>query len=280
MKLKDLGHDTQGFLLGQKRAAEWLEALPEFQKVFAATKANLASPNPIPNSALYPNAELTQYLGKILLERIAAIADYPVLATRWKDDIGFPPDVNKFSLRFMFDIHSLVQFPIWFLLREHEEVKSLRSLRKILYPAIVKYRRWVSQYNADPILSSAEKYFLTSFCNGAIFVLDRIPKPAELSRQRLKYGVNKPLDSAPHRQRIFDEMLVSLVDYFRERSPDVDQKELAVFTHVSKILSLAWGSRLCPDKPRMWRTRYNRAKLAASTAHNKAPKKATKPYLH
>jgi hypothetical protein len=267
MKYDTPRNHNPAYLAGQKAAADWINSLPEYQNFVAATNSHFGSRDIIPKSAYVPNPKLTQYLFKLLERRISAIANSTnegyrrSLVERWKDDIGDPPNLHKFFLSFIFTIHKLVQLPVWYLVSEVGTEKALKALRKVLDPAIARYRRLLQQLRADPIFcgSPATKDFVLSFCEGAYSLLNNCaPRVSKLSKDRIKWGVDKPITSPPHKQEIFDETLVNLVDYLRPRVLTETQSEL--FKDVSKILSLAWGRKLCPDHPKMWQQRYQRAK--------------------
>jgi hypothetical protein len=193
----------------------------------------------------------------LLEERIHEIAD-PLsegyrrsLLEKWKDDIGHPPDLRTFCLGFIFKIHNLIQWPIWVLVGEVHFETALKAFRKVLDPEIKRYQRLLQQAKNDSVLCS--------FVTGALALLKNCaPKSTAVRRNRSKYGIHRPLTSSPHRQQIFDKMLVQLTDYLRDTI--LIEKESDLFKHVAKILSLAWGAEICPNKPKMWQQRYRREK--------------------
>ena len=155
----------------------------------------------------------------------------------------------------------MVQFPMHWLVEEFRDERALKALRRVINPKIARYRRMIQQVKSDPLfnLTPAFRDAQCFFCEGILSVLlNRIPGLKDYQRLRAKWGIHKPLVGAPHRQEIFDRMLILLVDYLRECIP-VNKGEKEIFSHASKILSLAWP-KICPDKPAMWRMRYLRAR--------------------
>jgi hypothetical protein len=217
----------------------------------------------IPASASAPNHDLTQYLLKLVEERLEQIVDSPVERYRRKliEDSGNPPSLHRVALDFVFTVHRLVHLPIWWLVTEAHADFALKTLWRRLNPEIARYRRLGQQLKTYPLLTSFPGIeFLSFYCDGLLSVLRSCaPSTTAHSRARIKWGVSKPTNSPPHRQEIFDKALVKLVDYLRDRIPNPDQKQSVLFAHVSKILCLSWGPKLCPDKPRLWQRRYQLA---------------------
>src|SRR5262249_15570380 len=249
-----------GFVNGQKAATDWLDSLPEYQDFLAKLRLSLRELPPPPNN------ELSQYLFGLLDQRVRMITDSPSdgyrdrLLKDWKSDLG--ENLHDFFHGFVFQIYGLVLGPIWYLLRVAYTERALKALWNVLNPVMARYRRLLQQVGTDPILKSspAIKDLVYFFYQGALFTLNNCaPTMSAFSTFLTEAKISKPIDSPPHKQEVFDKMLVSLVDYLRTRVPDPDGKESKIFVHVSKILSLTWGPQICPDKPKMWRERYRRA---------------------
>jgi hypothetical protein len=267
MKSDTPQNENSAFLAGMRAALTWLESRSEYQDFKAAIAAS--DPRSVPPTPTVPNEKLTQYLFKLVEQRLTDVVDAPSEGYRrrvveiWKKDVGDLPrtSLHRFAYGFVLIVHELVQQPIRLLVREACMETVLKTLWKTLNPQIARYRAWLQQLKNDPIMnnSPAMKDFVFPFCEGVLFVLNSCaPKLTEVAKARMKWGISKPIKSRPHTQAVFDKMLVDLVGYLRERIPD--KKESLLFAHVSKILSLAWGSELCPDNPKLWQERFRRAK--------------------